>query len=192
VSGPQVMQGYWHKPAATAEVLVTDAATGRVWFRTGDLVTLVGPEGKHLKITGRCKDQYKLENGKYVAPAPIEQALSLSPFVSQCVLYGSGKPFNVACVVPEFSRVAEELGLLDWYDPKALCQDPHVIDLLDREVRQTLDAQGVKKYEQPRKLLLVAEPFSAANEMLTPKLSIRKPNVIKRYQAQLDALYLEK
>jgi len=192
VSGPQVMQGYWNKPAATAEVIVVDPSTGQRWFRTGDLVTMVGPEGQHLKITGRSKDQYKLENGKYVAPAPIEQALSMSKFVSQCVLYGSGKPYNVAVVVPEFGAVADELGLLDWYDPAALCRDPNVVELLHREARATLDAQGVKKYEQPRELLLVAEPFSAANEMLTPKLSIRKPNVVKAYKAQLDALYNDK
>lgn len=192
VSGPQVMQGYWNKPEATDEVIVVDKATGQRWFRTGDLVTMVGPDKKHLKITGRSKDQYKLENGKYVAPAPIEQALSMSKFVNQCVLYGSGKPYNVAAVVPDFGCVAEELGILDWYDPIALCKDPKVVDLLHEEVRSTLDAQGVKKYEQPRKLLLIAEPFSAANEMLTPKLSIRKPNVIKAYKADLDALYLEK
>ena len=52
-----------------------------------------------------------------------------------------------------------------------------------------LTEHGVKKYEQPKAWLLVAEPFSAANQMLTPKLSIRKPNVIKAYQKQLDALY---
>ena len=68
VCGPQVMAGYWGKPEETAEVLVEDPVTKEVWFRTGDLVTLVGPEGggprEHIKITGRIKEQYKLENGE--------------------------------------------------------------------------------------------------------------------------------
>ncbi len=90
------MLGYWGKPEATAEVIVEEG--GKRWFRTGDLVTLVGPE-KQIKITGRSKEQYKLENGKYVAPAPIEGAMSLSKFVLQCMLFGDGKPHNVAAIV---------------------------------------------------------------------------------------------
>mmetsp|Transcript_16339 Transcript_16339/g.24492 ORF Transcript_16339/g.24492 Transcript_16339/m.24492 type:complete len:190 (+) Transcript_16339:151-720(+) len=187
------MAGYWRKPEETAEVLVEDPVTKEVWFRTGDLVTLVGPEGggprEHIKITGRIKEQYKLENGKYVAPSGIENAMVMSKFVDQAVLYGSGKPHNVAAVVPAFAAVAEELGLTDWYEPRALCRDERVEALLAREIPRVLTEHGVKKYEQPKAWLLVAEPFSAANQMLTPKLSIRKPNVIKAYQKQLDALY---
>jgi long-chain acyl-CoA synthetase len=49
--------------------------------RTGDLGKL--EEGKYLKITGRLKEQYKLENGKYVVPGPIEAALTSSKFITQ-------------------------------------------------------------------------------------------------------------
>lgn len=189
VNGPQVMEGYWGKPEATAEVIVTDEATGEKWFRTGDLVTMVGDDLSHIKVTGRSKEQYKLENGKYVAPAPIEQAMTMSKFVNQAVLYGSGKPHNVAAIVPDFEAVAEELGLDDWFDPQALCNDPRVQALMAEEIPKELSARGIKKYEQPKTWLLIAEAFSAENEMLTPKLSIRKPNVIKVYKPQLDALY---
>jgi len=53
VAGPQVMSGYWNKPEATAEVLVTDK-NGKRWFRTGDLAVM--HKGQHLIITGRTKD----------------------------------------------------------------------------------------------------------------------------------------
>jgi long-chain acyl-CoA synthetase len=185
VCGPQVMQGYWGKPEATAEVIVEEG--GKRWFRTGDLVQLV--HGNHIKITGRIKEQYKLENGKYVAPVPIEAAMSMSKFVLQVVLYGSGKPHNVAAIVPDCAAVALELGMNDWYDPKALCADPKVQALIEREAAKELNLRGVKKYEQPKAFLLIPEPFTVENEMLTPKLSIRKPNVVKHYQAELDALY---
>ena len=62
-------------------------------------------------------------------------------------------------------------------------------ELLRRELPKSLEAHGIKKYEQPTDWVLASEPFSAENEMLTPKLSIRKPNVIKAYQGRLDALY---
>jgi len=189
VSGPHVMAGYWGKPEATAEVIVVDPVSGERWFRTGDLVTMVGPGLKHIKVTGRSKEQYKLENGKYVAPAPIENALTMSKFVNQAVLYGSGKPYNVAAVVPDFAVVAEELGITDWYEPEELCQDARVVELLKVQIPKELNERGIKKYEQPKQWVLLSEPFSAENEMLTPKLSVRKPNVIKVYKDRLDALY---
>jgi long-chain acyl-CoA synthetase len=187
-AGPQIMQGYWNRPEATEEVIVEEG--GKRWFRTGDLATFVN--GNHIKITGRSKEQYKLENGKYVAPAPIEQAMSMSKFVAQCVLYGAGHPYNVAAIVPDFEALASELGLDSWYNSESLCKDPKVIAFMETELERVLTEHDIKKYEQPQALLLIAEPFSAANEMLTPKLSIRKPNVIKVYKDQLDALYQQK
>jgi long-chain acyl-CoA synthetase len=67
-----------------------------------------------------------------------------------------------------------------------------VIDLFKKELDTLLNEHDIKKYEQPKDLLLISVPFSADNEMLTPKLSIRKPNVIKAYKEQLDALYEKK
>ena len=80
--GPNVMRGYRKNPEATAEAFYEHE--GKRFFRTGDMGRMV--EGKFLKITGRIKEQFKLENGKYVVPAPMEdvfgrarqQALRLS------------------------------------------------------------------------------------------------------------------
>ena len=54
---------------------------GQKFFRTGDLGRMV--EGKFLKVTGRIKEQYKLENGKYVVPAPLEDAMTRSLYIAQ-------------------------------------------------------------------------------------------------------------
>eukprot|EP00618_Florenciella_parvula_P017668 CAMPEP_0119478230 /NCGR_PEP_ID=MMETSP1344-20130328/8062_1 /TAXON_ID=236787 /ORGANISM="Florenciella parvula, Strain CCMP2471" /LENGTH=688 /DNA_ID=CAMNT_0007512385 /DNA_START=32 /DNA_END=2098 /DNA_ORIENTATION=- len=184
VSGPNVMQGYWGKQAETDEVIVHDE-NGKRWFRTGDVASIV--DGKHIKITGRIKEQYKLENGKYVVPGPIEEAMCLNRVCAQAVLYGNGHPYNVAVVVPEWELIANELGLPN--DPAALAANADVQALVESEVTGELTLRGIKKYEWPKKWVLALEPFSAANEMLTPKLSVRKPNVIKFYKPQLDALY---
>lgn len=184
VSGANVMQGYWNRPAETAEVFV-DEADGTRWFRTGDLATLL--HGEHIKITGRIKEQFKLENGKYVVPAPIEAAICLNRFVAQAVIWGDGKPHNVAVLVPDYLAVAEHLGLEN--DPAALKDHPAVAQLLEEQVLGELASRGIKKYEWPKKWIVLDEPFSAANEMLTPKLSVRKPNVIKAYRDRLEALY---
>lgn len=51
------------------------------FLRTGDLGRM--DEGTYLKITGRIKEQFKLENGKYVVPSPIEAAIVSSTYISQ-------------------------------------------------------------------------------------------------------------
>ena len=58
-------------------------------------------EDGFLYITGRIKEQYKLENGKYVVPTPLEEQLKLSPFIANVMVYGDNKPYNVALIVPD-------------------------------------------------------------------------------------------
>jgi acyl-CoA synthetase (AMP-forming)/AMP-acid ligase II len=71
------MQGYHKRDDENKAAFTEDGG-----FRTGDLGYL-DAEG-FLYITGRLKEQYKLENGKYVAPAPLEEKLKLSPFIANC------------------------------------------------------------------------------------------------------------
>ena len=64
-------------------------------------------DGKFLKITGRIKEQYKLENGKYVVPAPLEDILSHSKFIHQAFVYGVNREYNVALLVLDMAAVEE-------------------------------------------------------------------------------------
>jgi len=115
VHGPNVMRGYHNLEEETKKVMVE--IDGKRYFRTGDVGRIITEdrvvEGKptsvdFLKITGRVKEQYKLENGKYVAPAPLEDKLCLSPYISQAVLYGDNMPHNIVLVV------ADEVALRNW------------------------------------------------------------------------------
>ncbi len=106
VYGPNVMKGYYNRPDDTSSVLMPDGG-----FRTGDLGKL-DAEG-YLYITGRIKELYKLENGKYVAPAALEEELKVSPYISNLVICGANRPFNVALVCPavdEVKRWAKDNG----------------------------------------------------------------------------------
>lgn len=73
------------------------------FFHTGDLGMIV--DNKFLKVTGRIKELYKLENGKYVTPTPLEDTLCRSQFILQAMIYGSNRKFNVALIVPDFQQV---------------------------------------------------------------------------------------
>ena len=74
VYGPNVMKGYHNKPEETKKVMTEDGG-----FRTGDRGRL--DEDGYLFITGRIKEQFKLENGKFVFPVSLEEDIKLVPFV---------------------------------------------------------------------------------------------------------------
>jgi long-chain acyl-CoA synthetase len=80
VKGPQVMQGYWNRPDATAEVMSTDG-----FFKTGD-IGLFTPDG-YLKIVDRKKDMI-LVSGFNVYPNEVEAVLSAMPGVVECACVG--------------------------------------------------------------------------------------------------------
>ncbi len=102
VVGPNVMQGYYNLPEQTAEAIFD--LNGQRAFRTGDMGQ-ISTDG-FVKITGRFKEQYKLENGKYVVPTPLEDDLKLSGFINQAFFFGDNKFYNVALIVPEFEALS--------------------------------------------------------------------------------------
>ncbi|KAI2510172.1 AMP-binding enzyme [Fragilaria crotonensis] len=63
--GPNIMRSYYKNPEATAEVISMAPDGVSRMFHTGDLGRM---DNGFLKVTGRLKEQYKLENGKYVVP----------------------------------------------------------------------------------------------------------------------------
>lgn len=179
VHGPNVMQGYHNRPEDQAAVFTADGG-----LRTGDTGWL-DADG-YLFIGGRIKEQYKLENGKYVMPARLEERLKLSPYIAHVMLDGSNRPFNVAVVVlePDALRTwAERHG----HTLDALIDDPQVHDLVLAELDKY--ASAFKGYEKPKRVLLVDDDFTTDNGLLTPTLKLKRAKVRERYQAQIDALY---
>lgn len=139
-----------------------------------------------VKITGRIKEQYKLENGKYVVPTPIENALGLNRFISQVVLCGANRPHNVALIVPEWPAIRTELGIAEDVSEEDLASDERVVALMDNAVATA--CADMKKFEVPKQWAFVA-PFTAENSMLTPKMSIRRHKVVDFYENLIGHLY---
>jgi long-chain acyl-CoA synthetase len=182
VYGPNVMKGYFGRPEETAKAFTADGG-----LRTGDIGRL-DADG-FLFITGRIKEQYKLENGKYVMPSPLEEALKLSPYVLNVMLYGDNRPYNVALVVLAVDAVqawAKHAGLtLD----RDLTVDPNVRSLVAGELRRL--AESFRGYEAPQAFRLITEDFTIESGLLTPSLKLKRREAIARYGATLEALYRE-
>ena len=180
--GPNVMQGYYNLPDEDAAVFTDDGG-----FRTGDLGRI--DDDGFVFITGRIKEQYKLENGKYVVPSPIEEQLQLSGFVSQVMVHGEQRPFNVAVVVPDMEYLekwASEHGL-DTSDLQVLLADAEVRDLFKQELSKA--QSDIKPYERVKDFVLDSEAFTPENGMLTPSLKIKRKAIIDRFGDHLDELY---
>src|SRR5690606_11719893 len=110
------------------KVLMADGS-----FRSGDM-GFVDDDG-YLFITGRIKEQYKLENGKYVVPSPLEEELKLSPFIANVMIHGANKPYNVALVVPDqdaLKKWASENGI----DLGSIEKSDEVRKLIEKELAE--------------------------------------------------------
>jgi long-chain acyl-CoA synthetase len=179
VRGPNVMQGYHNRPEENAAVLMRDGG-----FRTGDLGHL--DEDGYLYITGRIKEQYKLENGKYVVPSALEERLKLSPFIANILVHGANRPYNVALVVPD----AEALGAWaarNGVELGDLASNEKVHGLLEREIAAL--SGDIKGYERVQSFAVIVEDFTTDNGMLTPTLKLKRRVVLERYGPCLASLY---
>jgi long-chain acyl-CoA synthetase len=186
VYGPTVMKGYYRREEATAATLTADGG-----LRTGDLGR-VDADG-YLSITGRIKEQYKLENGKFVSPAGLEEALRRSPYITNAMIYGDSRPFNVALVVPDLAAVgawAAERRLALPGDPGAKVADARVIALIEEEIARL--GESFRSYEAIGAVLLLRDDFALDGKMLTPKLSLKRRCVVEAHAGAIEALYRAK
>jgi long-chain acyl-CoA synthetase len=188
VYGPQVMQGYHNKPEATKEVMMPDTWNGLPGIRTGDRGWL--DEDGYLHITGRFKDEYKLENGKYVHPESIENEMKLLRYVSNVIVYGEGRMFNVALVVPDFEALKADSHTTAWAQgkPEETLANKECTDFLSKQITEQL-RKSFGGYEIPQKFLYVTEDFSVDNGMLTQTLKLKRRIVMDKYGERLRALY---
>jgi long-chain acyl-CoA synthetase len=185
VYGPNVMVGYHNRADENAAVFTKDKG-----FRTGDLGYL--DKDGFLYITGRIKEQYKLENGKYVVPTPLEEELKLSPYIANAMVYGDNKPFNVAIIVANVDALKgwakkTELGV---EDPGALLSHPKVRALYEKEVEQF--SKKFKGFESVNGFALIADDFTTDNGMLTPSLKLKRRKVIEVHGPLIEGLYVKK
>ncbi len=182
VYGPNVMIGYHNKPEETAKVIMPDGG-----FRTGDRGRL--DKDGFLWITGRIKEQYKLTNGKYVFPAAIEEEMKLLPKVANAMVYGSGRPYNVCLVYPDFeiaARWARENGFPE--NPDALLANEDFKESMIDEIKDHLE-QSFGRYEIPEQYYFLREDFTVDNKMLTQTMKLKRRAVLENYAGQIEAMY---
>jgi long-chain acyl-CoA synthetase len=186
VYGPNVMKGYYKRPEENAAVFTPDGG-----LKTGDMGYL--DAHGFLYITGRIKEQYKLENGKYVVPTPLEEQLKLSAYIANVMIYGDNRPYNVALVVANADAVKEWAranGVPGADDFDALVKNAAVHDLLTKEIDKY--GETFKGFEVVKDFAIVSQDFTTDNGMLTPSLKLKRRKVLEVHGKTLEELYAKK
>lgn len=178
--GSNIMQGYYKNPEATAEVIDKDG-----WFKTGDIGRL--DEDGYLYITDRKKALFKLSTGKYVAPQNVENRIVISGFIDQIVVIGSERKFCAAIIVPAYDNILKRLHQQEYHPHKPYSADAKVRELIQKEVEK--GNEGLPKWEQVKRFILLEEPLTIASGELTPTLKVKRPVVREKYAAQIEELY---
>lgn len=182
--GPNVMAGYYNKPEETQAAFTEDG-----WFKTGDIGT-IDADG-FLRITDRKKELFKTSGGKYIAPAPIEQAIKGSRFVNQVVLVGSERKFPAALIVPVWEQLESYCKLkgIEVQSHREMCNHPRIIDLLQRQI----DARtpNLARFEKIKKVALLENEFTIEGGELTPTLKVKRRMIDEKYRDVIEKLYAE-
>ncbi len=183
IKGIQVFRGYHDNEAATAEAMHDG------WFRTGDLGAI--DEDGFLTITGRKKEIIVTAGGKNVAPSVLEDRLRGHPLVSQVVVVGDQRPYIGALITLDPEGVPGWLaahGKPEMSVTEA-AKDPDVLASLDKAVERT--NRAVSRAESIRRYRILDRDLTIADGYLTPKLSVRRTEVLKDFAADVEALYAE-
>jgi long-subunit acyl-CoA synthetase (AMP-forming) len=171
IKSPGQFSGYYKQPELTAASITEDG-----FFRTGDLGER-RPDGL-LKITGRAKELFKTDKGKYVAPAPIENRLNVHPMVEISLVAGVGRPAACGLVV-----LAEDI--------RARVSDAEFRRSVEAELTELLRQVNdeLADYERLRMLIVAPEPWTIENGCLTPTMKVRRAAIEAVAAPQLDGWY---
>ena len=160
------MKGYYKEVEMTAEAFDEDG-----YFKTGDL-------GEYdidgfLRITGRVKDQFKTDKGKYISPAPIEVRLLSNTDIEHVCVVGTGVPQPIALICLSGSG-----------------QKKTKDELVD-SLSQTLNIlnPSLEKYERLEKIVIMKENWTIANNLITPSLKVKRNEIEKIYLPKYPLWY---
>jgi len=179
--GHNVMQGYWNKPDATAEVMDKDG-----WFHTGD----IGRFNKgYLQITDRLKHMIVNAGGKNIYPGPIEDMLKTIPYVEQAVLLGEKKNFVSALLVPDYEalKIWARHQNMPYENERELLDKPEVRALYEREIKEL--SKSLASHEKIRTFRLIPEPFSIEGGEMTPTLKVKRKVIESKYADLIKDIY---
>jgi long-chain acyl-CoA synthetase len=162
VSGDNVFNGYYNTDQNKSIFKYID---NKRFYGTGDSGR-IDNEG-YLYITGRIKEIYKLENGKYIDPCYFEDRIQQISGVEQAYIYGANREYNI-CIIYGNKKKEREIF---------------------KNISNLFLSSNIEYYELPRKILFIDEPFTIENDLMTVKMSLKRDKIYQKYQEEIEKLY---
>ncbi len=176
VCGETVMREYWRQPEETKQMLDPDG-----WWHSGDVGYL--DEDGYLYITGRQQHRIVLSTGHKIAPTIIEDALVANPFIVQATVFGEGRPYVSALIVPDLEALIAHFQ----EDEESVIATPtQAKALLDENITK-VNCQ-LDRWEQIGKYSLLDQPLSLVTGE-PAAMTIPRHVIAERYAAQIAAMY---
>ncbi len=182
VRGPSVFMGYLNRPDQTA-----DAIDAEGWLRTGD-VGAVDADG-YFRITDRMKDIIITAGGKNITPSEWENELKFSPYVTDAVVIGDGRPYLSAIVMIDqenVERFAQDHEV-PYSNYASLTRSAEVQALVEAEIAKV--NRKFARVEQIRRFHLLETQLGTEDEELTPTMKLKRAFVRRKYAGQIEAMY---
>ncbi|RQW63030.1 AMP-binding protein [Vibrio viridaestus] len=157
VESKGLFSGYYKQPLETRK-----AFTPEKWLKTGD-VGSIDSQG-YVYIKGRKGDTFKTAKGKYVSPHKIEKLIVDRVKVNSICLIGPGVPAPVLLIVPfKFENLNRSR--------------------YEKTIYSTVTQINTRlqSHEQIRGVLIVKEPWSVENGILTPTLKVKRHLLEQKY-----------
>ncbi len=179
--GPNLMKGYWNQPEETAKVIDKDG-----WFHTGDIGKF---QWGNLKITDRLKNIIVNSFGKNIFPTQVENAYLQSRRIEQIFIIGDKRDYLTAIIIPSKDELKEAFGKDEAYftnDDKWITE-PEILNWIKAETNKY--AVGLAKFERIKNFIVKRNPFSIDDGEMTPKMSVKRKVVEKKFAEEIDAMY---
>ena len=125
-------------------------------------------------------------------PGPLEEALVASPLIEQVMLVGQDERQLGALIVPRTEAIlawAETAGLSLAQDLGGQPGDPALLKLLMRECNSLLKQRVGSRGDERLAGVVLVDPFSIENGLLTQTLKQRRDRITARDQRLIEALY---
>lgn len=183
VRGHCVMQGYFNKPAETAEAIDKNN-----WFHTGDIGRFY--KG-NLQITDRLKNMIVNAYGKNVYPTPVENVYLKSIKIEQLFLIGDKREYLTAIVIPNKENLQEAFNLPESFfnKPELFIEEQEIIDWIGQDIKKY--SNELAKFERIKNFKLKRNPFSMEEGEITPTLKAKRKVIENKYAAVINEMYAE-
>lgn len=163
------MKGYYKEPEMTAGAFDEEG-----YLKTGDIAEYNG--AGFLFITGRVKDQFKTDKGKYISPSSIEIKLLSNPDIEAACVVGTGIPQPIGLITLSESGIKKEKQLLS-SELESLCIN--------------INAE-LEVFEKLEKIVVMKENWTVANKLLTPTLKVKRNEIEKIHLPKYPMWFLKK